>query len=75
MAFDGTYSENLACGGTLEVTTNGFRIRYYFPGPDARHSGTSVNVARLEIQAYITAFMENWNDYNSTVSISLCLWM
>jgi hypothetical protein len=63
MAAAGTYSEKLPCGGTLEVTASGFRIRYYFPGPDARHKGTFVDVNGSEIEAYISAFAENWDEY------------
>ena len=63
MAAAGTYSEKLPCGGTLEVTENDFRIRYYFPGPDNRHKGTFVDVGGWEIEAYITAFKENWDEY------------
>lgn len=59
----GTYSEKLACGGTLEVTAHGFRIHYYFPGPDLRHNGTFVDVPGEHIQDYIDAFVANWKKY------------
>lgn len=60
---DGTYSEKLPCGGTLEVTRTGFRIRYYFPGPDNRSNGTFVNVEGHRLEEYIAAFGNNWNEY------------
>lgn len=63
MAETGTYSEKLPCGGTLEVTTRGFRIRYYFPGPDARSNGTFVDLDGSRLMEYIGAYKENWNDF------------
>jgi hypothetical protein len=60
MAGAGTYSEKLPCGGTLEVTKDGFRIRYYFLGPDARHNGTFVDLQGSRLRDYISAYQENW---------------
>jgi len=59
----GVYSEKLPCGGTLEVTAQGFRIHYYFPGPDMRHNGTLVDVPGAEVEAYMNAFAENWREF------------
>ena len=58
-----TYSEKLSCDGTLAVTTKGFRIRYYFPGPEARSRGTFVDVDGARIEEYIQAYEANWNTY------------
>ena len=63
MAAAGTYSEQLPCGGKLEVTATGFRIHYYFPGPDARHNGTFVDVPGAQVESHIAAFEENWREF------------
>ena len=63
MGAEATYTEKLQCGGSLEVTTQGFRIQYYFPGPDQRHNGTFLNVSGDRVEKYISAFDENWREY------------
>src|SRR5262245_55178777 len=59
----GTYTEPLPCGGNLEVEAQGFRMRYYFPGPDLRYNGTFVDIAGGDVEAYIEAFIDNWHEY------------
>jgi hypothetical protein len=59
----GEYSEKLPCGGTLMVSKSSWKIQYYFPGPDLRHNGTFVNVPGATIETYISAFIENWKEY------------
>jgi len=60
----GEYSEKLSYGGgTLMVSKSSWRIQYYFPGPDLRHNGTFFNVEGTAIETYISAFIENWKEY------------
>lgn len=63
MSTAGTYTEQLPCGGTLQVTIRGFRVQYYFEPADRRRNGTLVNVAGDQILEFITALRENWNEY------------
>ncbi len=65
MPESGMYSEKLPCGGTLEVTDDGFRIRYYFAGPDARSRGTFVDIDGSSLPDYITAYRENLEQYQT----------
>ena len=59
----GTYEEPLPCGGKLKVTKSSWEITYYFSGPDMRYNGTSVSVFGSSIEQYISAFNENWAEY------------
>jgi hypothetical protein len=59
----GEYNEKLPCGGTLIVFKSNWKIQYYFPGPDLRHNGTFVNLHGSDIAKYISAFIENWKEY------------
>lgn len=59
----GTYEEPLSCGGKLKVTKSSWEISYYFSGPDMRYNGTFVSVPGREINKYIVAFNENWEEY------------
>lgn len=59
----GTYEEPLPCGGKLKVSKASWEIQYYFPGPDLRHNGTFVSVPGNSIDQYISAFHENWAEY------------
>jgi hypothetical protein len=59
----GEYQEKLPCGGTLIVSKNSWKIQYYFRGPDMRYNGDFVNVPGSDIEKYISAFIENWQDY------------
>jgi hypothetical protein len=59
----GTYEELLPCGGKLKVTRTSWEISYYFPGPDLRYSGTFVSVPGRSIEQYISAFRDNWAEY------------
>jgi hypothetical protein len=59
----GTYEELLPCGGKLNVTKTSWGISYYFPGPDRRHNGTFVSVPGKSIEQYISAFTNNWSEY------------
>ncbi|MBB1397067.1 MULTISPECIES: hypothetical protein [unclassified Pseudoalteromonas] len=59
----GTYEEPLPCGGKLKVTKSSWEISYYFSGPDMRYNGTFVSVLGREINKYIAAFNENWEEF------------
>lgn len=59
----GTYEESLPCGGKLRVTKTSWEVSYYFPGPDLRYNGTFVSVPGGSIEKYISAFNENWAQY------------
>lgn len=60
---EGIYEEPLPCGGKLKVTKTSWEISYYFPGPDMRYNGTFVSVPGRSIEQYISAFNENWAEY------------
>lgn len=59
----GIYEESLPCGGKLKVSIAKWEIYYYFSGPDMRYNGTSVSVSGDSIEQYISAFNENWAEY------------
>lgn len=59
----GVYEESLVCGGTLKVTISSWEIRYYFPGPDLRYSGTFMSVPGAQVKQYMAAFTDNWLEY------------
>lgn len=59
----GTYEEPLPCGGKLKVTKSAWEIFYYFPGPDRRHNGTFMSVPGNSVEQYISAFNDNWAEY------------
>jgi hypothetical protein len=63
MAASGTYTESLQCGGKLSVTRDSWSIEYYFPGPDLRYNGDFVRIPSSELSDYISAFEENWAEY------------
>jgi PDZ domain-containing secreted protein len=63
MITQGTYSETLSSGGELKVSSKGWRIYYYFPGPDGRYNGTSVSIEESKVEEYIQAFIENYNEW------------
>lgn len=65
MALHGTYEENLnsAGCGTLSITAHSWSIRYYFPGPDARHKGTFFTIRGEDVPGYIQAYKENWEEF------------
>jgi len=65
----GTYEEPLPCGGKLKVTKASWEISYYFSGPDMRYKGTFVSVPGASIEEYISAFIENWEDYEKLKAI------
>lgn len=64
----GTYEEPLPCGGKLKVTKTSWEISYYFPGPDMRYNGTFVSVPGRSIEKYISAFNENWAEFEQLKS-------
>lgn len=59
----GTYEEQLPCGGKLKVSKAAWEIFYYFPGIDLRHNGTFVSVPGSSVEQYISAFNDNWTEY------------
>jgi hypothetical protein len=65
----GTYEESLPCGGKLKVTKASWEISYYFSGPDMRHNGTFVSIHGGSIEKYISAFNDNWAEYEHLKSI------
>ncbi len=60
---NGQYSEKLPSGGELVVSSSGWHIQYYFPGPDLRYNGTFVTVRGNEIDKYISAWKHNFEKY------------
>ena len=62
-AASGVYTEKLPCGSSLELKAESFRIHYYFPGSNARHKGSWVDVLGNDIDQYIQAFQVNWIEY------------
>lgn len=64
----GTYEEPLSCGGTLKVCETSWQISYYFSGPDMRYNGTFLSVPGFRIDQYISAFNENWAEYEQLKS-------
>lgn len=63
MNTQGTYSEALSSGGKLNVSSSGWSIEYYFPGPDLRYNGTFVRIGESEVEKYIQAFIENYDEW------------
>lgn len=61
----GIYSEPLASGGELVVTSDNWEIKYYFSGPDLRHSGEFVHVWSTDIDKYIIAYRNNFQKYQT----------
>ena len=61
----GEYSETLPCGGRLTVRGVRWDINYYFPGKDRRHKGQSICIHMKDVDRYIEAYAENWNEYRS----------
>ncbi|MFA5816261.1 MAG: hypothetical protein WC865_11625 [Bacteroidales bacterium] len=59
----GIYEEPLPCGGKLKVSKTSWKISYYFQGPDFIYNGTFVSVPGNSIGQYISAFKENWAEY------------
>ena len=59
----GTYEEMLPCGGKLKVVETSWEIFYYFSGPDYRYKGTTVSIPGKSIEQYISAFKDNWAEY------------
>ena len=59
----GSYEEPLPCGGKLKVTKASWEISYYFSGPDLRYNGTFVSVPGKSIEQYISAYQENFAEY------------
>lgn len=59
----GTYSERLPYGGELKVNGTGWGIEYYWSGPDLRYNGTFFRIEGNSVDAYIRAYIANWEDY------------
>ncbi|WKV95540.1 hypothetical protein PYV50_15385 [Pseudomonas sp. H22_DOA] len=47
----------------MKVQQESWEIKYYFPGPDLRHSGLFVVVPGAQVDSYISAFRQNWEDF------------
>jgi hypothetical protein len=56
----------LGCGGVLSVTSSGWEISYYFPGPDRRYNGSTFVIQSHLISGYIEAFEKNWDEFENT---------
>jgi hypothetical protein len=59
----GTYNEPLPCGGKLKVTKTSWEISYCFSGSDTGHHRTVVTVPGKAVEEYISAFNDNWAEY------------
>jgi hypothetical protein len=68
LASSGTYSENLTCGGRLNVSQESWSIEYYFPGPDRRYTGEFFVIPGPEVHSYIKAYEDNWNEYERLIA-------
>jgi hypothetical protein len=64
----GFYEEVLPCGGKLKVKKESWEINYYFPGPDLRHNGLFIVVPDKNIENYILAFRQNWEEFEELKS-------
>lgn len=62
---NGEYSEKLKSGGELIVSLRGWKIQYYFPGPDLRYNGTFFRISNNEIDEYVDAWKSNFETYFS----------
>lgn len=59
----GEYQEPLKTGGKLIVTSSGWRIEYYFMGPDLRYNGHFVRIESNRVDDYIKAFKANFEKF------------
>lgn len=61
----GEYTEKLPRipQGTLRVRKNEWDIQFYFKGPDFRYNGTFFVIRSYEIDKYIQAYKDNWEEY------------
>ena len=59
------YSEQLESGGKLIVNSSGWRIEYFFLGPDFRHNGQRVIVSSVDVYNYIEAYKSNYETYEN----------
>ena len=59
------YSEQLKSGGKLIVNSIGWRIDYYFLGPDFRHNGQHITIASYQVAKYIDAYKANFEKYET----------
>lgn len=57
------FEENLPSGGKLQISSDSWKIQYYFSGPDLRYNGTFKSVPGNEIDKYISAWKNNFNEY------------
>jgi len=65
----GEYNEKLPCGGELKVIDSSWKIEYHFLGPDMRCNDTVVTVYGQEINDYILAWKDNFEDYKTIKSV------
>ncbi len=63
------YQEPLDSGGSLVVTPNGWRIEYYFLGPDLRYNGHSFSISSDKVDDYIKAYKINFDKYEELLKI------
>ncbi|MEW6208095.1 MAG: hypothetical protein AB1631_06995 [Acidobacteriota bacterium] len=47
----------------MQVSKIAWSIEYYFSGPDLRYNGTFVRVQGTEVEKYIQAFIDNWEEF------------
>ena len=62
MALPGFIEERLPCGGILRAGVQSWEIRYTFPGRDRRFKCTHIIIHGSEINKYIAALQENWEE-------------
>lgn len=55
----------LKSGGELVVYESGFRIEYFFAGPDGRYGGVHVNIPGSRVGEYLAAWQENFERLES----------
>ena len=63
MPNDGTFREQLPCGGSLCVSNAQQGISYSYPGPDRRYSWTHFFLSAEILQETADALKENFKDY------------
>jgi len=65
----GEYNEKLPCGGNLIVNDSSWKIEYHFLGSDMRYTDTMITIYGQNINDYILAWEENFEDYKTIKSV------